>query len=63
MSSYKDLAYDPASRTVREAWFIDDYFGKHRYGVRFDDDGEVYRPEQVAIPPHLAAPPPSQKPE
>lgn len=29
--------------------WIDDYFGKHNYGVRFADEEKVYRPEELEI--------------
>ncbi len=50
MSNYRQAAYDPESQTVRTAWWMDDWFGKHQYGVRFDDGGKVYKPAEVEIP-------------
>ena len=41
MSTYRAKAIHPATGEVVVATFIDDYFGKHRYGVEFDD-GDVY---------------------
>ena len=49
MSTYKDLAFNPVTRAVEEATWIDDYFGKHQYGVQFGT-GPVYRPDKVRIP-------------
>ena len=53
MSNHYDDAYDPVSKTVRKAWWLDNYFGKHRYGVQFDEGGPIYRPEEVAVPEHM----------
>jgi hypothetical protein len=50
MSSYVAPTYHPHEKRVRDAWWLDDYFGKHRYGVRFDDGGHVFRPEEVKPP-------------
>lgn len=46
MSSYIQKAYNPKTNKVEDATYIDDYFGKHRYGVKFSD-GDVYREEEV----------------
>ena len=51
MSSYRAAAYDPDKNIIRTAWWIDDYFGKHKYGVQFDAGvGRVYEPSAVQIP-------------
>lgn len=50
MSSYYRSAYHPLTNTVKQASWLDDYFGRHMYGVRFDDDDKVYTPEEVEIP-------------
>ena len=52
MSNYVRAAYHPPTNTVRAAYWMDDYFGKHQYGVRFDstEDDTVYRPDDVYIP-------------
>ena len=54
MSNYKEAAYNPVRKTIEGAWWLDDYFGRHEYGVRFvADDGPgspVYRPSEVRIP-------------
>lgn len=46
MSSYKDKAINPKTGKEEEADFLDDYFGQHQYGVKFED-GEVYRLEEL----------------
>jgi len=50
VSSYQAAAYHPYEQRIRTAVWIDDWFGQHRYGVKFDDSGPVFRPEQVEIP-------------
>lgn len=50
MSNFARSAYHPPTGTVKSANYMDDYFGRHQYGVRFAGDPEVYLPEQVEIP-------------
>ena len=50
MSNFYRSAYHPPTNTVKQASWLDDYFGKHRYGVRFDGDETVYTPDEVEIP-------------
>ena len=56
MSSFQQAAYHPKEKVVRGAYWLDDYFGLHQYGVRFDDpdddDGSVtvFTPSEVVIP-------------
>ena len=50
MSSYNRAAYHPPTNTVRTAYWQDDYFGRHQYGVMFAIDEKVYRPDEVIIP-------------
>lgn len=50
MSNYQRAAYDPDSGTVRAAWWLDDYFGRHQYGVQFREGAKVYTPTEVEIP-------------
>lgn len=50
MSSFYQAAFHPHERRIRKAMWLDDYFGRHRYGVRFDEGGPVFSPEDVAIP-------------
>ena len=49
MSSYKGKARDPADGKIKDAWWIDDYFGRHQYGVKFVEDGRAYRPKEVWV--------------
>jgi hypothetical protein len=42
MSTYTAEAINPRTGKMEQATFIDDYFGRRRYGVRFAD-GQVYR--------------------
>lgn len=39
MSNYMKVTRNPATKAFETAYWMDDYFGKHRYGVRFDDGG------------------------
>lgn len=50
MSNFTNAAYHPPSKTIRSALFLDDYFGKHEYGVKFPDDDHVYPVDEVKIP-------------
>ncbi len=40
MSTYIESAIDPEDSKARKAWFIDDYYGQHNYGVAFRKDGK-----------------------
>ncbi len=53
MSNYTRVAWHPKERVARAASWLDDYFGRHQYGVRFKGDETVYRPEDVEIPVEL----------
>ncbi len=46
MSNYYQEAKHPITGVVENAEWIDDYFGRHRYGVRFSD-GTVYSEDQI----------------
>lgn len=48
MSTYNAKAKNPRTGEVEEAVFMDDYFGRHRYGVQFPD-GSVYREEEIEL--------------
>lgn len=50
MSSYLGPAYNPVEKVIRAAFWMDDYFGPHQYGVRFDECGEVFREDRCKIP-------------
>jgi hypothetical protein len=50
MSTYSEKTWHPVERRLRNAQWIDDYFGRHQYGVRFDGEDHVYRPEEVNPP-------------
>jgi hypothetical protein len=39
MSTYVDKAINPKTNEPQLALFVDDYFGSHRYGIGFKDDG------------------------
>lgn len=46
MSNYNGQAINPRTSTLEKASFLDDYFGKHQYGVLFADGG-VYPAEEI----------------
>ena len=46
MSNYIAKAINPKTNKEEEAEFLDDYYGKHKYGVRFSD-GKVYPREKI----------------
>lgn len=50
MSNFTQPAYHPREKTVRAANFLDDYFGRHEYGVQFPGDQHVYKHHETRIP-------------
>lgn len=48
MSSFQRLTKNPRTGYWQVAWWFDDYFGRHHYGVQFPD-GAVYDPEQQQL--------------
>lgn len=50
MSNFSRSAYHPPTGTVKSANYMDDYFGRHQYGVSFPGDPQVYHPAAVEIP-------------
>ena len=50
MSNYIRSAWNPKERVARAASYMDNYFGPYVYGVKFDGDDKVYRPNEVEIP-------------
>lgn len=55
MSSYTRKTKHPETGEWHTAFWLDDYFGNHKYGVEFPD-GKVFDPEkvdlEVVIPKH-----------
>ena len=49
MSNYYGTAVNPATGKLEDCEFMDDYFGRHRYGVRFDANPIVYPEDQVTV--------------
>lgn len=43
MSTYITYTKAPKDKRYRPAVWIDDYFGQHRYGVRFEKEDETFR--------------------
>lgn len=52
MSNYVAAAYHPKECVIRAANWMDNFFGRHRYGIHFPGNPpeEVYRPNEVWIP-------------
>lgn len=48
MSNFTDKAYHPITGLLEEAIFIDDYYGKNKYGVMFSDK-KVFRLEDIIV--------------
>lgn len=46
MSNYIEPTPHPDTGKVEDAEWLDNYFGRHRYGVRFAD-GKIYRAGEV----------------
>ena len=42
MSNYNTTAINPRTKLCETSTMLDDYFGKHKYGVRFGGEEEVY---------------------
>jgi hypothetical protein len=67
MSTFVNVAFNPKTKKIQSAIFIDDYYGKHRYAVGFRKDGgeinirdniiksecEIYPLEQIDTPPNV----------
>lgn len=51
MSCYYATAINPRTGKEERAFFIDDYFGRHKYGVKFDGEDEVHREKDIRFPP------------
>jgi hypothetical protein len=49
MSNYTSKAKNPLTDEIEDADFLDDYYGNHKYGVRFKG-GEVYPLEKIFPP-------------
>lgn len=49
MSHFTALTRHPETGEWQEAAWIDDHFGRHRYGVMFAD-GRVFDPRMVEMP-------------
>ena len=48
MSTFFKLTKHPKTKEWQVATWMDDYHGKHRYGVRFPS-GEVFDPEKIKL--------------
>ena len=48
MSSYFCITKNPKTKHWEQAIWLDDYFGRHSYGVKFPD-GAVYDPRHIDL--------------
>lgn len=58
MSNYYSSAVHPLTRKIEQALYMDNHFGRHIYGVKFED-GSIWRLEQL---PKLPEPDPYTEP-
>ena len=61
MSSYRGFAIHPDTGETRAAWFVDDFFGPHKYGVCFEGEGRFYREEEIEAVPMPPDPPAKER--
>ena len=47
MSNFSRMTFHPRTGKIECAFWIDDKFGKHIYGVQFPSDGSVYHEDEV----------------
>lgn len=47
MSHHNGIARNPKTGNIEKALFVDDFFGRHQYGVTFYGDDEYYTPSEV----------------
>ena len=50
MSCYKAITKHPKTGEWKEAEWLDDYFGNHNYGVRFENENEIYDVREFDLP-------------
>lgn len=53
MSNYTQPTKHPETGEILAAEWIDDYFGRHKYGVRFPD-GKIFDARQIESPKRTA---------
>jgi hypothetical protein len=51
MSTYQDVARHPRTNQIERVWMLDDYFGQHQYGVKFETDTKVFQAHEVRLVP------------
>src|SRR5882762_3766019 len=49
MSNFTQKTKHPVTGKIEEADWLDDYFGRHQYGVRFPSDGKVYEDKDLEV--------------
>ncbi len=60
MSNFTRVHWHPLEGVARAASYLDNHFGPHQYGIRFEGDETVYRPNEVEIPLELVLVPMEQ---
>ncbi len=46
MSNFKALLVNPETGKREEAEFLDNYFGRNKYGIKFKD-GKIYKEDEI----------------
>ena len=49
MSNFRTKAIHPITGKEEMADYLDDYFGNHKYGVKFVGEDKVYREEEIKL--------------
>lgn len=49
MSNFYDYSENPATGNIEKAYWMDGYFGRHEYGVKFPD-GRIFRGHEIKQP-------------
>lgn len=53
MSNFRSPTKHPIHGTIIEAEWLDDFFGRHRYGVRFKGSQTIYDAEKYGLEPEV----------
>ena len=47
MSNFERLTEHPETGEMKSASWLDDYFGKHKYGVKFKGEDKIYKESEI----------------
>ena len=47
MSNFIEPTYHPIKKKMLYAYWIDDYFGKHKYGIKFVNEDRVFSEKEL----------------